>query len=119
TRPSARDVGAALGTGAHPTALRGRRIGEHTLQHAIAADVLENDPAGARAALRPTLGALGSMPRVEISDEDLISIRHGRALGRTATMAVTDGTVALSSHGELVAIAEVDGDRIRPRKVFH
>src|SRR5690606_35561260 len=114
-----RDLGVALGMGADLTALRRTSIGEHTIEDAIPADVLESDPALARAALRPTLEALGSMPRVEVSDDDVVNVRHGRALGRAATMAVTDGTVALASHGELIAIAEVDGDRIRPRKVFH
>jgi hypothetical protein len=55
------------------------------------------------------------MPRLEISEDDAAHIRHGRLIARDTA---TSGIVALAAHGELVAIGEADGDRIRPRKVF-
>jgi tRNA pseudouridine55 synthase len=114
-RAIARDLGTALGVGAHLTSLRRTVVGPHSVDRAVAEDVLDGDPAGVQAALIPTLEALGEMPRLEISEDDAAHIRHGRLIARDTA---TSGIVALAAHGELVAIAEADGDRIRPRKVF-
>jgi tRNA pseudouridine55 synthase len=114
-RAMARDLGATLGVGAHLTALRRTAVGPHAVAGAVTAEALDVDPDAVRAALIPTLDALGAMPRVELSEDDLAHIRHGRAItGETNA----SGAVALAAHGELVAIAEAEAGRIRPRKVF-
>ncbi|MGH7447920.1 MAG: tRNA pseudouridine(55) synthase TruB, partial [Longimicrobiales bacterium] len=114
-RAIARDIGAALDVGAHLTALRRTAIGPHDVAGAVSLDALDSDPAALRAALIATLDALGAMPRIEISADDVADIRHGRALARDADVS---GAVALAAHGELVAIAEASGGRLQPRKVF-
>lgn len=114
-RAVARDIGEALGTGAHLTALRRTAIGPHRVESAVSAEELESDPAAVRAALIPPLDAIGDFPALELSADDIVDIRHGRRVERVSNIS---GTVALSAGGELIAIAESDGERLAPRKVF-
>lgn len=114
-RAIARDLGDALGVGAHLTALRRTAVGPHSVDRAVTADELDTRPDRVAASMIPTLDALGAMPHIALSDDDVAHIRHGRAI-----VCDTDaiGAVALEADGELVAIAEADAGRIRPRKVF-
>jgi tRNA pseudouridine55 synthase len=114
-RAIARDLGDALGVGAHLTSLRRTAVGPHPVEQAVSADALVSDPDAVRRMLIPTLDALGSMPRVELSADDVVHIRHGRALARDIDLS---GSVALAANGELVAIADAADGMIRPRKVF-
>jgi tRNA pseudouridine55 synthase len=131
-RAIARDLGAALGVGAHLTALRRTAVGAHSVDNAMSAADLdaiaiarraERSGAGIadassgtlRPALISTLDALGEMQRIEAAPDDIDHIRHGRAITRHDAV---DGVVALGRDGELIAIAHAEGGRIRPRKVF-
>jgi tRNA pseudouridine55 synthase len=125
-RAIARDLGDALGVGAHLVALRRTRVGGHHVESALTLDRLD-DPAVVRAALIQPLDALAAMPRVDVGPDDAVSIRHGRAL-RAADVSVGPGgaagtgnapvRVALAADGDLLAIAEADGQWLRPKKVF-
>jgi hypothetical protein len=77
--------------------------------------VQESDPADVRAAVISTLDAMGGMPHIELSEDEVAHIRHGRALTRDSGVS---GTVALAVAGELVAIAHAADGQLRPRKVF-
>jgi tRNA pseudouridine55 synthase len=112
-RALARDIGAALGVGAHLTALRRTAIGPHRVEDALTLETL-TDAARVREALIAPLDALADMPRLSLSEEELVRVRHGRAL----ELPHAPGTIALVAHGALVAIAAADGERVRPRKVF-
>ena len=114
-RAIARDLGDALGVGAHLTALRRTAVGPHSVDGAVTAEDLDTRPDSVIAAMIPALDALGAMPHIALCDDDVVHIRHGRAILHD-TDAV--GAVALEAGGELVAIAEADAGRIRPRKVF-
>lgn len=131
-RAIARDLGAALGVGAHLTALRRTAVGSYSVDDAISADDLDAISAARRArgsvagvadapsdtpppALISTLDALGAMPRIDVSPDDIGNIRHGRTIIRNDA---ADGVVALAAGGELIAIAHAEGGRVRPRKVF-
>jgi tRNA pseudouridine55 synthase len=114
-RAIARDLGDALGVGAHLTGLRRTAVGSYRVDQAVSADELVADPDAVRRVLIQTLDALGSMPRVELSADDVAHIRHGRALAREVGVS---GPVALAANGELVAIADAAGGTLRPRKVF-
>ena len=107
-RAIARDVGAILGTGGYLKELRRTRIGEFDVSQAVAPEFIAD---GKRI---PVRAALGHMPHVEINETEERVIRFGQKLMR----ATTAGTVALVSGDELVAIAESDGELLRPRKVF-
>jgi tRNA pseudouridine55 synthase len=113
-RSIARDVGESLGTGAHLTALRRTAIGAIDVADALPLQALA-DADRVEHALMSALDALGDMTSVNLSDDDVVHIRHGRSIPARAGIA---GDVALAAHGELVALATADEERIRPRKVF-
>lgn len=112
-RAIARDVGAALGTGAHLTALRRTAIGGYSVDDALPLEAL-GDSERVRASLVAPADALPDMPRLDLSDDDVAHIRHGRALRAEAP----DGPLVLTSGPELIALARADGGVVRPRKVF-
>ncbi len=119
-RALARDVGAALGTGAHLTSLRRTRVGVHDVGHAVPMEQLADADAVERAALTP-LDAVAQMERVDISDSDLREIGFGRALRYVASaeaLAIDALPIALAHDGRLIAIAQRDGDLLRPKKVM-
>ena len=87
-RALARDLGAALGTGAHLTALRRTRVGPFTVEQArgldaLAAEVTEDS-------CRPEPAGLGTVPlssvarrcfpAVELDEAESTALGHGRAL---------------------------------------
>jgi tRNA pseudouridine55 synthase len=78
-RALARDLGAALGVGAHLTALRRTRSGAFGLEQALDWDEL-GPQAGER--LVPLGALLPELPAVTVGEEGLRALRHGRALGR-------------------------------------
>ena len=107
-RAIARDLGEALSVGAHLTALRRESIGS-----------LRVDDALPLAALVPTtrpwpLGAvLSHLPRVLLDAAGRVDIGHGRPV-----RGVTAGTVVLADESDVIAVAEGDGEWIRPTVVL-
>ncbi|MEJ2677872.1 MAG: tRNA pseudouridine(55) synthase TruB [Gemmatimonadota bacterium] len=112
-RAIARDAGAALGVGGHLSHLRRTRIGPFDVDNALPVDRLDKENA-ARALVAP-LDALAHLPRVEVDDEAAQRIIHGGALSMPD---LPQGTLAVARAGELVAVAEGDGNLLRPKKVF-
>ncbi len=120
-RSIARDVGEVLGCGGLVEVLVRTRIGPFRLEDAI-------DPTGQPldailAHLRPTIEALGDLPRLVLSTEQVEAIGMGKSvLAREVEGAEgVEGEAALvGPDGELVAVAEVDrpAGAIRPRRVF-
>lgn len=83
-RTLAEDIGAALGCGAHITALRRTRIGPFLIEDAVGLEALENDPAQRAAALKPVDLLAGHLPVVEL-DEDLCRrFAHGQSVALLA-----------------------------------
>jgi len=115
-RAVARDAGDRLGVGAHLSALRRIAIGGFDAAGALPIEGLEDADAVA-AALVPPLDALSHLPRMELDDHDVERVGHGRALP-ASDWAPAAGPVVLTAGSRLVALAEVDGRTVRPRKVF-
>lgn len=113
-RAVARDAGEALGVGAHLTALRRTSIGRFRVEDALSVDHLD-DPTAVRAALVPPLAALDHLPVRALDADEVRRIGHGQRLPAAGAPV---GVLVLSTDGELVAVAESDGETIRPRKVF-
>jgi tRNA pseudouridine55 synthase len=107
-RAIARDVGDALGTGGHLSALRRTAVGPFLVADAAPLDALD----AARAI--PMLEAVAHLPRLSISEAEERTLRYGQVLAHTAV----PGTCALERDGRLVAIAVADGERVKPKKVF-
>ncbi|MFV1987169.1 MAG: tRNA pseudouridine(55) synthase TruB [Gemmatimonadota bacterium] len=114
-RALARDLGRELGCGAHLVALRRTRVGPFDVTDAYA---LSDLPTAGREDGPGWRGAATALPWLErraLTSSEVVEIEHGRAIPATETAA---GTVALVTDRRLVGIGEVDGDLIRPRKVF-
>ncbi len=77
-RALARDLGEALGTGGHLTALRRLQSGGFGLEQAVALEALEAD---AGRSLVPLAVLLPELPAVRVGSEGRAALRHGRDLG--------------------------------------
>jgi tRNA pseudouridine55 synthase len=76
-RALARDVGAALGVGAHLTALRRTRTGAFSLDQAV--DGSAPSPAW-RESVLPLGALLAELPEVRVGPDGVAALRHGRDL---------------------------------------
>lgn len=114
-RAVARDAGETLGVGAHLVQLRRTRIGAFDVSAAVPVSRLDDD-AAVRAALLAPLASLRHLPVVDVDELEAGRVRHGQALDGRGRAPV--GLVALAADHELLAVAESDGARLRPRKVF-
>lgn len=116
-RALAHDLGAALGVGGHLRGLVREAVGPFTLAEATTLDTLATlDPAGRRAALRPLRDCLGDLPRAVLPPEHWPDLLLGRAL--PAAEGIEGPVALLSAEGDVLAIAEGDGEIWRPRKVL-
>ncbi|MFP5072987.1 tRNA pseudouridine(55) synthase TruB [Pseudonocardia nantongensis] len=93
-RALARDLGAALGTGGHLTALRRTRVGPFTLEHARTVEELAAAP-GLSLDVAAAVGT--AFPRLDVDDAAADDVRFGRSLpaaGLAGTFGVfgPDGT---------------------------
>lgn len=125
-RSLAADLGAALGVGAHLTALRRTRTGAFTLADAIPlAAVRDAHRAGTLHVVAPA-AALAGLPRAVVPAAVERAVRCGQPL-RLADLGGLEGAgpgplAILAADGELVAVAEppaVAGGRITLLRVFN
>ncbi len=114
-RSLARDIGEALGVGAHLTGLRRTSIGTHTLERAITPAQLGDPEAVSKAALSP-LDALGHLPAVVVDQKSRDRLAFGQTVDAPET--AEGGHITVACDGRLVAIAEVRAGALRPKKVF-
>jgi tRNA pseudouridine55 synthase len=116
-RALARDLGTALGTGAHLAALRRLASGEFTIESAMPLAEALADPAAARRAVRPLHDLLSDHPVVRLTRAEVEAVRHGRDVAPAAPAdgGLDTGAVRLlAPDGALVAIA-----RMRSPGVLH
>lgn len=125
-RAIARDLGRALGVGAHLTALRRTSIGGFGVERAVGPDDL-GDPASVRRARIDPIAAVGHLARANVERDDAHRLRHGQRIRvRSATLAQPEGAsggldgqlVAVVHQGDLLAIAQMSDGGLNPRKVF-
>ena len=117
-RSIARDLGEALGVGAHLTELRRTSVGQYRIEDAVSMDELADENVVARARVAP-IAAMAHLESITLKDEHAARLRQGQRIriagegqGRSADR------VAISFREDLLAIAELDDGVIRPRKVF-
>jgi tRNA pseudouridine55 synthase len=115
-RSLARDLGDRLGYGAYLGSLRRTHVGPFTVNDATPLDA---DAATAMARLLPRAAAVAGLPRVMVSAENAVRIRHGQSIALDETVPAADVAV-FDPAGALVAIATPinDGRALRPTKVF-
>lgn len=114
------DAGAALGCGAHLTALRRTRSGAMTIAQSV--PLAEVTPERAAATLVPVEAAIGHLPSARLSDDLARAVSTGKPMNWNdiSPDPAPAGVVALlAPGGRLLALCEVDPEaRIRYRRVF-
>jgi tRNA pseudouridine55 synthase len=114
-RALARDLGAALGVGAHLTALRRTRVGPFDLSAAHALDALAADGATDAAVLPLDDAVAAALPRRALSQDEAVALSYGRRLapsGRTGPVG------AFAPGGRCIALVEDRDGAARPSVVF-
>ena len=106
-RAFARDLGEALGVPAHLSGLVRTRAGTAGLETAVRLDTLPDVEGRSLAAALP-------YPLVTLSEEEVARVRQGQRL--SSTFSGRAGLV--SEQGELVAVAEVAGERMKLLRVW-
>jgi tRNA pseudouridine55 synthase len=115
------DLGEALGCGAHLTALRRTQSGRFGLDRAVSLDEVSPDRVAAPGCLVPPAEALAHLPRVSLSAPSATAAEHGKPLSwkdLSAEEPPTGPICLLAPDGRLVAMVELEGSRVRYRRVF-
>ncbi len=107
-RSLARDVGEALGCGAHLAALRRTAVGPFRLDQAKPPEAVTADD------LRPAGLLVSDLPSRSLAGAERDAVVHGRAL---PAVGADDRVALFAADGELVAVGEREGDLLRPRVV--
>ena len=107
-RSLARDIGAALGCGAHLSALRRTTVGPFRLEEAVAPEAVTP------AAVRDASILVADLPRRNVNRTERDAVVHGRAL---TSGGEAQGRVALFADDELLGVAECVGEVLKPRVV--
>jgi tRNA pseudouridine55 synthase len=110
-RSLARDLGVLAGSAAHLVALRRVRSGHFDVSDAASVEQLR----GGGAALRPARAAVPGLPAEQLSDLDARRVTHGQSVPASAA---GPRAALVAGDGGLLAIADRDGDRWRPRLVL-
>jgi tRNA pseudouridine55 synthase len=114
-RALARDLGAALGVGAHLTALRRTRVGPFTLAQAWSLDGLDGEEVVDAAVLRLDDAVAASFPRRELDAVEAVDLSHGRRLAPTGHPGAVG---AFAPDGRCVALVEDRDGAARAGVVF-
>jgi tRNA pseudouridine55 synthase len=121
-RALARDMGRALGSLGHVCALRRTRVGSFGEQAAMRFAELErlNQAGDLSTALLPVESGLSAVPALQVSRADADRLALGQSVllrGRDAPLLA--GMVSVSTHGSLVALAEIEQGALKPRRIFN
>jgi tRNA pseudouridine55 synthase len=115
-RSLARDIGAALGCGAHLAALIRTFVGPFRLDAAVGLDELQADPARLAAALLPPEVAVADWPAVQLDAAAARRAANGMALSLPELPG--DRARAHGPDGALLALLRREGADWQPEKVF-
>jgi tRNA pseudouridine55 synthase len=125
-RALARDLGRALGTRGHVAALRRAAVGPFDEKMAVPFEdigALQQGDSAATAPLLPLLpveAGLKDLTALTVSRADAARLARGQSVllrGRDAP--IIAGWASISTHGTLVALAEIEQGEIRPRRIFN
>lgn len=115
-RVLAQDIGAALGCGAHLTALRRTRVGDLVLDGAMTLAQIDSIEEGVRVAcLRPVDALLQSLPRVDLSGEAKQRFSHGNPVDLPEGLS---GKIRVYAEDRLIGVGEPGpGQRLWPKRL--
>jgi tRNA pseudouridine55 synthase len=127
-RALARDLGTALGTSAHITALRRLAVGRFRIEDAISLEILAalGHSAGAFRHLLPVETALDDIPALALTEAEAHRLRCGQAVtplrpeDRARIDQLGDGTMVCATiGGKPVALTEISAGGLRPVRVLN
>ncbi len=134
-RSLARDIGEAVGTGAHLAALTRTANGPWLLDHAVSLDTLEREAQADNFSLQkyiyPPDQAVTHLPKVVLNETEVIDVKHGRQVhlatiesGRVTTQDKQTINLlrAYTSAGKFLAILKpikAEKNVWQPKKVFN
>jgi tRNA pseudouridine55 synthase len=117
-RALARDLGRALGTAGHLTALRRTRSGPYQITEARTLDEL----AGQFTVTPLAEAAAAAFPRLDLTEPDAARVAHGGRLPATALPAAAQAAggpaAVFGPDGSLIALMRAEGGQSRPLAVF-
>ena len=133
-RSLARDLGRALGSAAHVTALERRSVGKFHLDNAISLDFLQEIGQGARASgpVISVMTVLDDIPAVALTDDEAKRLRFGqklsldlerqavlrRAFAGSGDTEHTDRAIAVFE-GRPVALVQLENSILSPMRVLN
>lgn len=120
-RSLGRDMARQLGSAAHITHLRRKRVGPFGLDLSISLDFFENiaDSADAFEALHPVMTALADIPAFAIAEHDAERLRCGQKIAAPSE-SHQGGDVAVALHQDVpIAIVHIDKGEASPKRVFN
>ena len=106
-RVLAADVGAAVSSGAHLSALRRTAIGPYQAEDAVTPDAVDEP--------LPIEAAVGHLPRLDLEADEAAAASHGRPLGPSG-LAGPYGV--FGPDGRLIGVYEDDGPRSLPQAIL-
>ncbi|WP_412480313.1 tRNA pseudouridine(55) synthase TruB [Azonexus sp. IMCC34839] len=115
-RVLAADIGAALGCGAHLTALRRTEVGDLSLAGAVTLVELEAmDEAVRSVRLQPVDALLQSLPRIDVAGDAAQRFRHGNPVDLPAGLA---GKIRVYENDRLIGVGEPGREgRLWPKRL--
>lgn len=115
-RVLAADIGAALGCGAHLSALRRTRVGDLDLDGAVTLTELAGlDEAGRMTRLKPVDALLHTLPILTVEGEAAQRFSHGNPVDLPVGLS---GKIRVYENGKLIGIGEPgSGDRLWPKRL--
>ena len=120
-RALARDMGRVLGCFGHVSALRRAGVGPFSEQDGVSLEQLEAADAAALAGLlQPVAAGVQGLPTLSVSRADAARLARGQAVllrGRDAP--IVEGSVAIFTQVDLIALAEAAEGELRPRRIFN
>jgi tRNA pseudouridine55 synthase len=120
-RALARDMGRVLGCFGHVSALRRTGVGPFHEQDGVSLEQLGTaDAAVITSLLQPVAAGLQGLPTFSVSRADAARLARGQAVllrGRDAP--IVEGSVAIFTQGDLIALAEAAEGELRPRRIFN
>lgn len=110
-RALARDLGQALGVGGHLTALRRTKVGSYSVADAQSMETLTRE----NLRITPLAeAAVANFEEFALTEQQVIDIRHGKRI----TGAVQGDLVAATHDGDLIAMLEPVGEKLKSVVVF-
>lgn len=119
-RALARDLGAALGTGGHLTALRRTAVGPYTLAQSRTLQALESldSESEAESVIPLAEAAAAAFPRVDLTQDEAKRLAQGARLAVPPGLPKDAPAAAFAPDGTFVALVAAENYRLRSLAVF-